>query len=190
MIEIINYKTSSERHLKTCKYLEVVFKGLPESGNSVDKSHILLNIYYLTGYIIETIVNYGILKLIDFDTIRKKNPENIKKVEDLRSIFNKYKVGFTYQDQYTRYPLYAKGHQITSEKLKFFTNEFKITNLGIRGIDVKISNSKVEKLLEKWGAHVRYEFKDMDLINYDNVHNFMLLAEEIHNGIKFKITKD
>lgn len=198
MLEIISYKTSSERHLKTAKYLEGVYNGLPESGNILDKSHLLLNMYYLTGYVIETIVNYGILKLIDFDNIRKKNP-TIRRVEDLTPIYNKYNVGFMYEKDrdlsrnrlmHTEYPLYAKGHQINDKKLKFFTNEFKLTDLGIRGIDRTISNSKVEKLLFKWEAQVRYEFKDMDLINYENVHNFIVLAEEIHNGIKFKITKD
>jgi hypothetical protein len=198
MLEIISYKTSSERHLKTAKYLEGVYNGLPESGNILDKSHLLLNMYYLTGYVIETIVNYGILKLIDFDNIRKKNPE-IRRVEDLTPFTNNYNVGFRYEIErdkpitrlkHTEYPLYAKGHQISDKKLKFFTNQFKLTDLGIRGIDRDISNLKVQKLLNKWKAEVRYEFKDMDLINYENVHNFILLAEEIHNGIKFKITKD
>lgn len=200
MKEFKNYKTSSERHLNTCKYLIRHYIEIKDSDNVFNKTQLLLNIYYLSGYIIETIVNYGILIVIDFESILSKYPEVKKNIKKLNITHNNYGVVFAYYfDKYgnpidpfnkIRYVLYNQDHKITTDKLSFFSNQKGYIDLGIRGIDLNISNKQVEKLLDNWGASVRYEFDKMDLINFDNVFNFFKLAEEIHNGIRFKITKD
>lgn len=201
MKEFRNYKTSSERHLNTCKYLINHYTEIRDSDNVFNKTQLLLNIYYLSGYIIETIVNYGILIVIDIESILNKHPEVKKNIKNLNITHNKYGVVFAYHldkhgkpiDTFNQIKcaLYNPGHKITTNnKLSFFSNQRGYVDLRIRGIDLDISNKQVRKLLDDWEASVRYEFDKMDLINFDNVFNFFKLAEEIHNGIRFKITKD
>jgi len=67
--EYKDYKTAAQRHLMTCKYL-VDCLTLPDNPlhkpltNSY-KLYLLKNIYYLSGYTIESIVNFAIYECVN-----------------------------------------------------------------------------------------------------------------------------
>lgn len=186
-----DYKTASERHLETCLRLKDVFESKYQNDNLnllqiKKRDELLINIYYLTGYIIECIVSYGILKYIDIEKIFKQR--NINKIRDLASIYTNYKVSYDYNDKYARWTITNRRHSIESN-LNFFTLEAKLTGLNIRGIDKKI-DSDLKKLIKCWNAEYRYSIKDSSILDSKKIFSFLTLAEEIHNGIRAKITND
>ena len=109
------YKDAAERHLETCKelreYIKANFQGKPTLSPQEERKQkmILANIYYLSGYVIECIVNYGILKHIKFENTEKKY------VNQLVSIDTKHKVSFSGNDQYSEYSLWEKNHSLVIE---------------------------------------------------------------------------
>ena len=64
------FKDSALRHLKTSKCLQESLRNCEK-----DKKHILSNIYYLSGYILETILKYEIFHSINYD--KKKSIESL-----------------------------------------------------------------------------------------------------------------
>jgi hypothetical protein len=79
-----DYKTAAQRHLMTCDYL-VKSLSLPDNlahkpNTSSYKSHLLRNIYYLSGYTIECMVNYAIYECVN-DT--KPRAQRISRVNQL-----------------------------------------------------------------------------------------------------------
>ena len=64
------FKDSALKHLKTCSCL---MKNIDNCQR--DKKHILSNIYYLSGYILETILKYEIFRSINYGI--KKDIESL-----------------------------------------------------------------------------------------------------------------
>jgi len=56
------YRTAARRHLDSCEYM-LDYLDKISYADSYCKENILADIYYLSGYIIECIVNYAIEKL-------------------------------------------------------------------------------------------------------------------------------
>ncbi len=186
-----DYKTASERHLETClKLKEVVtnnYLNRTLSATELKKQNeILANIYYLTGYVIECIVSYGILKYIDIENIYRS--KGITKLKQLNSFYSPQKVSYDYNDQYCRWSIINPKHSI-EKNLTFFTLEARLTGLNIRGIDKNIDGN-LNKLIKNWNAEYRYYLKDNTVLDYNKIFPFLALAEEIHYGIRTKITND
>lgn len=185
------YKTASERHLETCLKLKDVIESKYQNDklNLLEikkRDELLINVYYLTGYIIEYIVSYGMLKFIDIEKVFLQ--KKISKLTDLASIYTNHKVSYDYNDKYARWSITNPKHNIETN-LTFFTLEAKLTGLNIRGIDKNI-DSDLKKLLKCWNAEYRYSIKDLSILDSKKIFSFLTLAEEIHNGIRAKITND
>jgi len=56
------YKKAAKRHLDTCRYMLDHLEKIKLADN-YDKNNILMDIYYLSGYIIECAGNFGMLYL-------------------------------------------------------------------------------------------------------------------------------
>ena len=73
--EYKDYKTAAQRHLMTCQYM-VECLTLPDNTlhkplSSSYKSYLLKSIYYLSGYTIESIINYAI-----YECVNENKPRN------------------------------------------------------------------------------------------------------------------
>lgn len=192
-MDYLEYKTASERHLETClKLKDIVMATYSKTSLTLDeekkKNELLANIYYLSGYVIECIVSYSILKFIDFDSIRNKH--GITEVKQLKFYHtngsnNNYGVAYGYRDignRFTpyacRWSIYSQAHKLTPN-LTFFTVEANLTGLGIRGIDVPLTGY-LKDMLKKWDAETRYQINSGNLNQKDRVFEFLDLAEHIH----------
>lgn len=79
-----DYIVAALRHLETCKYMYDYLDKIPSSDNS-KLDNVLLDIYYLTGYVIECAVTFGMLKA------DKKNIMMIRLSNGNTSIQHNYK---------------------------------------------------------------------------------------------------
>jgi hypothetical protein len=186
------YKVASERHLETCLKLKDII--LTNYSNSTltqielkNKIEILSNIYYLAGYIIEGIVSYGILKYINVEEILVKN--RLSSFKKLNALNSNQRVSYHYEDRFKRWAIYNEGHNI-ERNLKFFSEEARLTGMNIRGIDKRLDNKELERLLKNWSVETRYYMKDQSILASNSIFAFLKLAEDIHNGIRREITKD
>ena len=187
----LDYKIASERHLETCLRLKEVIsdKYLKERLSAQEiknRDDLLSNIYYLTGYVIECIVSYGILKHINIESIYRAH--NLRRLKELYSIYSKQAVSFDYNDRDARWSITNPKHNI-EKNLTFFTVEAGLTGMNIRGIDKNIDGD-LKKLLKYWNAEYRYFFKEKTMLDIHKIFSFLKLAEEIHIGIRTKITND
>ncbi len=183
------YKKASKRHLYTCKTFK---KNLAKEDLSEDqRQHLLFNLYYLCGYIIECSLNFAILKFIDFERIARDNnliDENGNRdCKLLRSWHNyNHKASFSYHykdeakrpqiDKFAECYLYRPGHKF-QKNAEFVSTLLPEKAKNIRGIGSKIGND-VKTLFEEWDVNYRYQTKSKILKTQD-VFKFLDLAEEI-----------
>lgn len=187
----LDYKIASERHLETCLRLKEVVSDnfLKEEltpQEIINRDELLSNIYYLTGYVIECIVSYGILKYIDIESIYRTH--NIRRLKELYSLYNSQKVSYDYNDRDAKWSITHPKHSI-EKNLTFFTVEAGLTGMNIRGIDKNIDGD-LKKLIKYWNAEYRYYVKEKAILDVNKIFSFLKLAEEIHFGIRTKITND
>lgn len=85
-----DYRKSALKHLKTCEFMIdnlhniVDNDSLDELTKSEWESHILRNIYYLCGYVIEGVVNYSIYKKLRFSTaldVKTLAEHNLRRID-------------------------------------------------------------------------------------------------------------
>ena len=147
-----DYKIASERHLETClKLKDVVVANSLTDVDLKGKNEILANIYYLSGYVIECIVNYGMLVYINFAKISKE--KKISSVYDLRLAHNKAKISYSpNDDNNAKYYLWRPSHKQFEAKpnIYFFKNEAKIENKELDKIEKKLTENNVKELFKKW----------------------------------------
>lgn len=86
-----DYRKSALKHLKTCEYMIENLHTITEN-DTLDrltkeerKNHILRDIYYLLGYVIEGVVNYCIYKSLNYNNAN--DVENLA-IHDLSGYFN------------------------------------------------------------------------------------------------------
>ena len=142
-----DYKTASERHLETCIKLKGVVSANSLTTTDLKKQNeILANIYYLSGYVIECIVNYGMLVYVDFEKISKKN--NISSVYDLRLIHNTAKISYSSNsDRNAKYYLWQSSHKQfeSNPNIYFFDQEAKIQSPEMDLIKTQLKNNKIKQ---------------------------------------------
>lgn len=107
-MKYIEFKKAAKRHLDTCNHLIHNFNSLPESASKITHARldyqkcIILNAYYLSGYVIECILKYTFFQSIHYDRhkdVENLNQDNCDKVfkdlkthsfEELVSLVEKY----------------------------------------------------------------------------------------------------
>ena len=157
------YKESALRHLQTCHFHLSRINTVYEVK---EREMILLNTYYLCGYIIECIMSYTIYYLI------KYNPD--KEIEDLNNDHGcgiKYKTFFI-QHKFNHKIDYIRRHGGT-----------KVSNIPIIGnIDV---DQTAKTMIDEWSTKVRYSSKSISFqVCSTNIKIFLNLADEIYKGLR------
>ena len=122
------FRTAAHRHLVCCQKL---CNSLTSISNLGEKKAIIDDIYYLSGYIIETLISHAIFSMEDNQT--KKNPVN-------------------------EYPYYEKGFKTHNFQAKIdFAIKHGCSFNGFLLIDQKHPNEKNMKLYNGWSVDLRYQ---------------------------------
>lgn len=125
------YRRAAERHLSTCQHL---LNSTTDRNPNCD--HIFQDVYYLSGYIIETLLSYAFFRSINWS---KKQP--IEECEYYNQSFKTHKINLKIQ--------YLKRHHVDLQGLSLVDKEsFIPTHM---------------KLMNNWSEVVRYRnSKDID----------------------------
>lgn len=186
--EYMDYKTAAQRHLMTCQYL-VECLTLPDNTNhkplsNTYKSYLLKNIYYLSGYTIESIVNFAIYECVN-DT--KPRPQKIRRVNQLYEpslslVFkDRRNIGF-------RYVIAWHNFQKNMEVLNILaTSKFSKIPV-ISGTHYPIYWNNVKPLFDNWEAQVRYKDNALTLYTEQQILDFFKFSTELYTGIRSCIT--
>lgn len=167
-----DYKTASIRHLRTCQHL---CQNLGQVQNTQVKKHILANIYYLSGYVIECIINYAIYDLVSYS-----KTEDVKQLNESSHQISFYKP--------KKKGWYQINHHKFQENSQFLVSQLPAIS-QIPFIDWSNKPEKyrsVERLYEKWQSNARYEDHQF---TEQQVKLFVQLVEEIHLKIRQIISK-
>lgn len=186
--EYKDYKTAAQRHLMTCQYL-VECLTLPDNTHhkplsSSYKSYLLKNIYYLSGYTIESIVNFAIYECVN-DT--KPRHQKIRRVNQLYEpslslVFkDRRNIGF-------RYVIAWHNFQKNMEVLNILaTSKFSKIPV-ISGTHYPIYWNNVKPLFDNWEAQVRYKNNVLTLYTEPQILDFFKFSTELYTGIRSCIT--
>lgn len=186
--EYKDYKTAAQRHLMTCQYM-VECLTLPDNTlhkplSSSYKSYLLKNIYYLSGYTIESIINFAIYECVN-DT--KERDQKIWRVNQLHEpslslVFkDRRNVGF-------RYVIAWHNFQKNMEVLNILaTSKFSQIPV-ISGTHYPIYWGSIQTLFDNWEAQVRYKNNVLDLYTEQQILDFFKFSTELYTGIRSCIT--
>ena len=186
--EYKDYKTAAQRHLMTCQYL-VECLTLPDNTHhkplsSSYKSYLLKNIYYLSGYTIESIVNFAIYECVN-DT--KPRHQKIRRANQLNE--PTLSLGFKSRGKH--------GYQYVIAYHKFQENYKVLNNLAtskfalvpvIGGTNYPSYWSSVQPLFDNWEAQVRYKSDILSLYTEQQILDFFKFSTELYTGIRSCIT--
>lgn len=153
-----DYRNAARKHLNTCTVLEEKYNT--NSCTTETRKSLVLNMYYLSGYIIECIVKYGIYDLIGYD-----------KDQDVKLLDNGK---LTYQNN-------IRHHQFeryTEHLVRYISRPIPLIS-ATNGID-----RDVIRLYSDWDAEVRYSY-DLGIINERHYLDFF-----VHSKSIFKIVTD
>ena len=139
------YYQSALRHLDVCKTLMESLDSMNSKGHlTAKRERLKLDIYYLSGYVIETMISYTFFVNLNW----QKN----KHIES--------------------YPYYEKGFKThnLSRKLSFATSNAHCDYSGVALLGNKISDSKERKMFCGWSEVIRYQNPktciDLDFVNH------------------------
>ena len=131
MHKIMHYKefrSAAHRHLLSCKKM---CEKLGQTTNDNEKRDLIAEVYYLSGYIVETLLSYAIFSVASRD-IQKKP------IED--------------------HPDYERGFKTHNFKAKiYFALNHGCNFDGITFISNRHSNKELMKLFDSWGVELRYQ---------------------------------
>lgn len=194
--EYKDYRTAAERHLMTCKYLIECIQ-LPENiqhkpSAQLFRKKLLNNIYYLSGYTIESIVNFAIYECVN----QSSSSHKIKFVNEL--CVPKHRLIFSKEHFQTKRPLndttsylyvikYHKfmiNYKVLSSLASANPNFDKIPVIGGKTFPTYWT-AYLQKMFNTWDAQSRYtevNFSETQIVEFFN------LSSDIYAGIRLHIT--
>lgn len=188
------YKIAAERHLETCwslveklNYYED--KRQKASLNSKDlnsESHLLANLYYLSGYMLECMYSYAMCK---YENNRATVSHKFETRNDLKDVLDQhngsvpylhtYRLCFSHQkrpQRNVRYSITRDKHQMSLSELSFFQNEGVINQGDIELLDGNTNlSSLTQGLFLNWSAYERYKINHFDQPNFTTVFDYRVV---------------
>lgn len=181
-----DYKLAAEKHLKTCLGIVNAMDRLKINDNSAlllttNKQSILHNLFYLCGYVLESVSTYSIYK--HYSWIQNKS---IKSKD----------ANFSSLCDFSFYP--SHGYTYYVHEHKFQTNQFEVlkvpfNNTGVPLIDSSINvELEMQVLFNLWKPEIRYHdagknypsFMNTQInLNEANVLKFVSLTNNIYNSL-------
>lgn len=160
------YLCCAEKHLKACQQLLQSYQQMTK-----DEHHVWLELYYLSGYIIEGIVVYSAYKLNNWnpmDDIQRRYNKSFSQRTNLDFFRKRSKIinGVERIDSFFQNrphgALSVEGHrfqEIVKSLLKPNPSFNDVPYIGNGEID-----SDVERLIDEWKPEVRYHYYGMKLM--------------------------
>lgn len=160
---------SARKHLKSCSVIKEALVSLDENNqsNATNIKYLTLNLYYLSGYVIECSIKYGIYVCIGYDKtacVKQLNTSNV-----------------------------SYNRQIKNHRFNKYEDVLKSRYGGIVLVDNKVNIPQpVKNLYTNWDADVRYcfseipeKFKHCD--SKEHVLKFSEYAEQIFHTIQLNL---
>ena len=164
LMQYKEYYQSALRHLYVCKTMMELLDSMDRKQHLfVKRERLKLDIYYLSGYVIETMISYTFFVRL-----------NWQKNKDIKSC-----------------PYYEKGFKThdLSRKLSFAASNAHCDYSGVPLLGNKISDSKVKKMFCGWSEVIRYQNPKtcMNLdFSEDDLKNYLSDIELMVNRLKIK----
>jgi hypothetical protein len=196
--QYVDYKTAALRHLMTCEYLVECIR-LPDNASHKPLSltyreKLLKNIYYLSGYTIESIVNFAIYECINQTkpTINKIITVNQLCEPTYKLIFSmdrsktpRHNSDRTFYQYIIAYHKFRENYKVLAIIANSNPNFDQIPVVGGKVYPSNWSNF-LRNMFNSWEAQIRYKSN----VNYteDEIIEFFNLSKEIYTGIRSHIT--
>ena len=186
--EYKDYKTAAQRHWMTCQYM-VECLTLPDNTlhkplSSSYKSYLLKNIYYLSGYTIESIINFAIYECVN----ESKSPtEKIIRVDELNE--PSLSLGFRSRGRYSyQFVIAYHKFQANMHILNVLASS-KFSLVPVVGGTVYPSYwDDIQPLFDNWEAQVRYKNDILTLYTEQQILDFFKFSTELYTSIRSCIT--
>jgi hypothetical protein len=130
-----DYLNAARKHQYTCRVLREKLEEIDENKDKAKYKYLLLNLYYLSGYIIECIVKYAIYNLIAY-------PKD-KEVSELDE------KGLTYSQNIKHH----RFERYTEQLNKRLSGPIPLIDGNKKNIE-----KEVIQLYREWDAEVRYSY--------------------------------
>ena len=177
-----DYQISAAKHLNTCKSILDSLDRLNQTDNSAllvarFKLEAFHNIYYLSGYTLESIATYSIYKHFGWNS--RNSVKGFDRNFSNASNFNFY--------PHINYLFSAKSHNFQRNQFEVLRREF--GSSGIEFIDPSVTiNANMRQLFNSWKAEVRYHKPRRPYINNNyltenDVRNFVSITDNIYNSL-------
>lgn len=161
-MQFLEYYSSALRHLDVCK---LMLEKLSTMGVKQEKrrQRLMLDIYYLSGYIIETMISYS----------------------------HFVSLGWRKNNHIETYPLYDKGFKThnLSVKLTFAVSKGHCDYSGIILLGQAITNATERKMFYEWSEKVRYQspktISKLDF-NEEDLKHYLSDIEKMFNQLRLK----
>lgn len=179
-----DYRDAAERHLEVCLQLQSILESYQTKESSAiplsiseqkEKTQILSDLYYLSGYIIECSYSCAICKSINWTTA----------VDLIMPTTNSYGISFRNRNG-TTFSMTKPKHQLsTSGHMEFFQTIIPITPAYAIPlvIDAIAPTRLCYDLFDNWNAEIRYLVDSSLVLDYDNVFDFFYLSVEVYEGL-------
>ena len=182
-----DYQIAAAKHLNTCKSILDSLDRLNQTDNSAllvarFKLEAFHNIYYLSGYTLESIATYTIYKHFGWNI-----NDSVKRYD--RRFSNVSQFDFFGTDRFGNIrSLYsAKSHLFQTNQFEVLMREF--GSSGIEFIDPSVAiNANIRQLFNSWKAEVLYRKPRRPYINNNyltenDVRNFVSITDNIYNSL-------
>lgn len=168
-----DYRLAAEKHLFFCEYMLDSLKDTHTKLKDIDLDHLLNEVFYLAGYIIECSVNFFIYNYFNWS----------KPVYDFKN--EAYEVCFWRSKGDTRYRYVISDHNYRSkiELLDSLIGGSHFLDVPIIGGDKLGYSQTTCVLFNMWSPKVRYETsccKHRSLHSFMAIQSFVKLASEIN----------
>jgi hypothetical protein len=203
-MQYIEYQYAAEKHIKACKSMLSMlatgqFKGFVLSQKEQD--YVLMDIYYLSGYIFESAVIYGLYKLA-FDDAINSVFDYTKSIKDTYyfgqggAYYHKPPtIKFSFYKKYCD-KLHSNTSNISSNYCVSghkFWNNIELINHILSGNDIPLISDRddinlateitnIYALVQSWEPEKRYLLESPPL-SYSQVNAIVNLAEQVYLGI-------
>lgn len=177
------YKKAALKHLKSCQAIVDYFDHSHHSITPLSEQYLLMNLFYLSGYTLECVINYAL-----FNKICTKNnfPKNIsvKKLYDTSEKFAFYKT-IKYNDRET-------GLKMTFNATFYIAEHNFMNNISLLKKLTPSSNlllihdrqrvpSSVLALIRTWKTHCRYETRQN--YNRSDIYNLIDFTDKFYREV-------
>ncbi|TAE70627.1 MAG: hypothetical protein EAZ85_11645 [Bacteroidetes bacterium] len=206
-MQFSEYQTAAEKHLKACKAIlnMLATENFNKLLRDKDRNLLLMDIYYLSGYIFECVITYGIYKKafdfhqIEFETVITENIKNKNIFGNGGAYYhNPPNIYFAFYPKYnpklhlslSQTPLHSTNYCVNGHK---FWKNIELLHLILSGNTIPLISNyddtslnpeilELYRLVRDWEPEKRYLIEDPPF-TIAQITNLLNLAEKVYLGV-------